>query len=480
MIAPARVAALECLLALSSGGSDLGTELERARGGLADPRDRALTTDIVSGVQRWQAALDHLIGVFAKRRLDRLDPEVIEVLRLSTYQLLHLTRVPASAVVDDAVNLVGRSGKKSARGFVNAVLRSLSRRRGALPLPPKPSHAADREAVLAYLATTLSHPRWLVERWLDRFGFEATEQWLTYNNTPPGLTIRANTIRTTVDDLRAQLADLDLSVERGRFGPDCLHLPRGDRGQLDALDRLRGLFIVQDEASQLVPLLAGPDPGRLVLDACASPGGKSTALAAAQLAVRPRVTEHGGGPVHPGILLVACDVRDRRVALLRRTLTSSGADHVRVVQADLLQPLPFAPVFECVVVDAPCSGLGTLRRDPDIKWRRQPSDLPVLARAQQTMLANAAAVVAPGGRLVYATCSSEPEENEDVAATFAARHDFVRLDARTVHSALDPVLFDTDNALHTSPPRHGLDAFFAVVYVRASESGLAEIGAEVR
>jgi 16S rRNA (cytosine967-C5)-methyltransferase len=465
MIAPARVAALECLLALSSGGSDLGTELERARGQLADPRDRALTTDIVSGVQRWRAALDHLINGFAERPIDRLDPEVLEVLRLSAYQLLRLTRVPASAVVDDAVNLVGRSGKKSARGFVNAVLRSLSRRRGALPLPAKPSNVADREAMLAYLATTLSHPRWLVERWLDRFGFDATEQWLTYNNTSPGLTIRANTLRTTVEALQTQLASQGIPAERGRFGPDCLHLPRGDRGQLAALDRLPGLFIVQDEASQLIPLLAGPDPGRRVLDACASPGGKSTALAAAQLAVRSRVHDDTHGvDRHP--CLVACDLRERRVNLLRRALESAGAEHVQVVQADLLQPLPFAPVFECVVVDAPCSGLGTLRRDPDIKWRRQPSDLPVLARAQQTMLANAAAVVAPAGRLVYATCSSEPDENEDVVAAFTERHGFVHVDARGAHSALDPMLFDADGALHTSPLRHGLDAFFGVVLRR--------------
>lgn len=475
MIAPARVAAFQCLRALSSGGGDLGTELELARAHLADPRDRALTTDIVSGVQRWRAALDHLIGIFAKRPIERLDPEVLEILRLSAYQLLHLTRVPAAAVVDDAVNLVARAGKQSARGFVNAVLRTLSRRRRALPLPQKPADPADREAVLAYLATTLSHPRWLVERWLDRIGFEATERWLAYNNTPPGLTIRANTIRTTVTTLQAQLADLGIQAERGRFGPDCLHLPRGDRAQLEALDRLHGLFVVQDEASQLVPLLAGPDPGRRVLDTCASPGGRTTALAAAQLVTGAGLPKRR----RAGDLLVACDVREHRVALLRRTLESAGADHVRVVRADLQRPLPFAPVFECVVVDAPCSGLGTLRRDPDIKWRRQPSDLLVLARAQQTMLANAAAVVAPEGRLVYATCSSEPEENEEVAATFAAQHAFARLDARAAHSALAPVLFDADGALRTSPPRHGLDAFFGIIFRRPSAPELASIGAEL-
>lgn len=464
MIAPARVAALECLLALTSGDVDLGSALERVRARLPDPRDRALTTDIVSGVLRWRAALDHLIGVCAERPLTRLDREVLEVLRLSAYQLLHLTRVPAAAVVDDAVNLAGRAGKKSARGFVNAVLRSLSRQRHALPLPSKPSNPDDRDAMLAYLTTTLSHPRWLVERWLDRVGVDATEQWLIYNNTPPVLTIRANTLRTSADALRVRLGELGVDAERGQFGPDCLHLARGDRAQLEALETLRGLFLVQDEASQLIPLLAGPDPGRHVLDTCASPGGKSAALAAAQQSARPRQPDR-----HDGGLLVACDVRERRVTLLRDTLESSGADRVRVVQADLLRPLPFAPVFACVVVDAPCSGLGTVRRDPDIKWRRQASDLPTLARAQHTMLENASAVVAPGGRLVYATCSSEPEENEEIAAAFMARHRFARLDARTAHPALDPRLVDTDGALRTSPVRDRLDAFFGVVFQRTAE-----------
>ncbi len=160
------------------------------------PRDRALATDIAAGVQRWRATLDHLITTLSHKPLDRLDPEIVEILRLSAYQLLHLTRVPAAAVVDDAVNMAGRAGKKSARGFVNAVLRSLSRSRRALPVPPRPADARDRDAALAYLSISLSHPRWLVERWLDRFGFDDTERWLQFNNLPAPLTLRANRAAT--------------------------------------------------------------------------------------------------------------------------------------------------------------------------------------------------------------------------------------------------------------------------------------------
>lgn len=459
MIAPARLAAFNSLLAISSGSTDLASALEQARTRLSDARDRALATDIVTGVQRWRGTLDHLIAAFAKRRIDRLDAEVVEILRLSAYQLLHLTRVPAAAVVDDAVNLVGKAGKKSARGFVNAVLRSLSRARAELPLPPRPADVeADRDAAIDYLSIALSHPRWLVERWLTRYGFAATEQWLQFNNATPPLAIRANRIRTTRDAVERELERVGITAVRGRYAPDSLLIERGDRGQADDLEALQEDFVVQDEASQLVTLLAGPHPGHRLLDTCASPGGKTSALAALL------------GPTPDGHdRIVACDVRGRRVQLLQRTLMRTGAQHVDLVQADLMQPLPFRPVFDCVFVDAPCSGLGTLRRDPDIKWRRQADDLPALAAAQQTMLSHAAAMVVPGGRLIYATCSSEPEENDAVAQAFAATSGFERADARGVHPDLPDAVIDATGALRTTPPEHGLEAFFGVLFRRPAD-----------
>ena len=464
MIAPARVAALQALLAVAAGGQDLASALEQSRTRLSDPRDRALATDIVTGVERWRATLDHLITTFARRRLDRLDAEVVAVLRLSAYQLLHLTRVPAAAVVDDAVNLAGKAGKKSARGFVNAVLRAIARSRHQLPLPPRPVNPeADREATLAYLSVTLSHPRWLVARWLTRYGFAATEQWLQFNNAAPPLSLRVNRLRTTRDHLEQELREIGVDATRGRYAPHCLIIqrgdrlqrgdraPRADRDQADDLETLNASFVVQDESSQLVTLLAGAHPGHRVLDTCASPGGKTTALAA-DLSASDRI--------------VACDVRDRRVQLLRRTLSLAGAQRVHVVQADLLSPLPFTPVFDCVFVDAPCSGLGTLRRDPDIKWRRDEAHLAALAAAQRTMLTNAAALVVPGGRLIYATCSSEPEENDAVAEAFAQSSAFERVDARTVHPQLPAAVVDATGALRTTPSEHGLEAFFGVVFRR--------------
>jgi len=455
MIAPARVAAYEILTAVSKG-RDLPAAIASARRGLRDDRDRALAAEIATGVQRWRSALDHAIAACADRPIDRLDPQIREILRLSAYQLLHLTRVPASAVVDDAVNLARRAGKRSAAGFVNAVLRKLSRRRSALPLPPRPADPTDRDAVLAYFSIALSHPRWLAARWYERLGFDAAETWLRFNNQPAPITLRANRIRTTPEALADRLASTGIRVRRGEFAPDALVVEEGNPLRLAAGGRGGGsddgAFVVQDEASQLVALLASPRPGMRLLDACAAPGGKTSAMAAAM--------DRQG-------MLVACDVRRRRIELLRKTTVSTGADNVRIVQADLSRPPPFLTPFDTVVVDAPCSGLGTLRRDPDIRWRRQESDLTAFAAAELIMLQRAADAVAPGGRLVYATCSSEPEENEGVVAAFlASTPGFTGLHARAAAPQLPEAVIDERGHLRTEPHTHGLEAFFGAVFER--------------
>jgi 16S rRNA (cytosine967-C5)-methyltransferase len=452
MIAPARVAAYEILCAISAGKADLPSAIASARAGLHDDRDRALAAEIASGVQRWRAALDHLIVEFSTRAIERLDPEIVEILRLSAYQLLHLTRVPAAAVVDDAVDLTKRAGKRSASGFVNAVLRTISRRRASLPLPPRPSDPADRDAALDYFSVTLSHPRWLADRWYQRLGLDAAEAWMRFNNTPGSVTLRANRLQLTRDALIDRLAADEIHVHPTAYAPDGVVVDEGH--PLRGRGQAQGWFVVQDEASQLVTLLAGDRPLPRVLDTCASPGGKTTAIAALM---------EGRG------LLIACDVRDRRVDLLRRTVAASGAGNVRIVQADLLEPLPFASTFDCVLVDAPCSGLGTLRRDPDIRWRRRERDLPPLAAAELTMLRHAAEHVAPGGRLVYATCSSEPEENEGVADAFLAdTPNFAALHAGQATARLAEALIDRRGHLRTQPHLHGLEAFFGAVFERRS------------
>ncbi|HEV8319010.1 MAG TPA: transcription antitermination factor NusB [Vicinamibacterales bacterium] len=493
MTAPARTAAYHALRAVSTGRFDLPTALAHSRRSLDDERDRALAAAIVVGTLRWQRTLDHLITHFARRPVARMDEEVLTILRSSMYQLLHLDRVPAAAVVDDAVDLTRAARKPSAAGFVNAILRSLLRQRHRLPLPARPDtkerrqavpvdaerhqavpedaerhqavpedaerrqavpeDAADYQARLAYLGITHSHPDWLVDRWLTRYGFEAAEAWTRFNNDTPGLTIRVNTLRASVEDAMRVLATEGIVTERTRYAPSGLVVTEGNplRRSPD------GLVFVQDEASQLVPLLVDPQPGERILDLCASPGGKTTAMAAA-------MRDEG--------LIVACDVRPRRVELLRRTVEMSGARRVRLLQVDSRGPLPMGPLFDRVLVDAPCSGLGTIRRDPDIRWRRRAEELAAFADDQVRLLDRAAAVLGPGGRLVYATCSSEPEENEEVVDRFlASRPDVELIDLRAEPlPAMLHQLVDDRGMFRTLPFRHGLEAFFGAVLRRIART----------
>lgn len=449
MTAPPRTAALNALRAVDERRDDLPAALARSRTRLTDPRDRALTTEIVTGTLRWQRLLDHLIAAVAARPLSRIDPAVLLVLRLSVYQLLHLDRVPASAVVDDAVDLTRTVRRPHATGFVNAILRTILRGRGRLPIPPRPESPDDRDAALAYLGIACSHPEWLVARWLDRHGFDATEAWVRFDNTAPPVCLWANRLQGSREALAATLRERAVATEPTVWAPDGLLVRSG----LPFGAAAEGAFLAQDEASQLVGLIMEVRPGDRVLDLCAAPGGKATAMAA-------NMCNSG--------LLVASDVRPRRLALLRQTLTRAGVTCARTVRVAVDGPLPFAAArFDRVLVDAPCSGLGTIRRDPDIRWRRTETELPALAAAQRALVTRAADAVALGGRLVYATCSSEPEENEQVLHAFLAdRPTFAPLDLRdTLPPALEP-LVDEDGALRTLPFAHGLEAFFAAALVR--------------
>ncbi len=401
---PPRLAALRVLLAVDHGRTTLAAEVDRARRGVPDERDRALLVELTAGTLRWRAALDALLAQCSRRPLDQLTPAIRGILRLAAYQLERLDRIPAHAVLNESVELARAVGEARAAGFVNAVLRTLLRTRARLSLPARAAPGSGRSDQLAYLATTLSHPEWLVARWLERHGFDATERWCRFNNAPPEVTVRALDA-SGAGELMARLQAAGLASEAAAFVREAVTLGPGVLGRVPA--GLAGEILVQDEASQIVAHAAGAVPGERVLDLCAAPGAKTIVIAADM--------EFRGA-------LVAADFRPSRVRLLRRMLRRASAA-TPVIALDATRPLPFGPVFDRVVVDAPCSGLGVVRRDPDLKWSRQPDDLAGFAAVQQRMLTQAAEAVAPGGRLIYATCSSEPEENENVIRAFAARDD---------------------------------------------------------
>lgn len=441
MISPARRAAYDVTRAVETGRLDLAAALADIRDALGDARDRALATDIAVGTQRWRGQLDFLLAQASGRPLARLDAEVLDILRVSAYQLRYLTRVPASAVVNDAVELVRVARKRSAAGLVNAVLRKLAAAGPALPsLPDVPEDSqAWRAQAVAYLSVTMSHPAWLVERWLDRYGWDATAAWVAFDNVSAPVTLwPAPGTATPAWPPHAPTT----WVPGGAVLQD---------GQ-SALALLRaGQAFAQDEASAAVGAVAAAVAHPPVLDACAAPGGKSLVLAA----TLPRDAH-----------LVAADVRARRVTTLKQMLQRLAGRPVPVLRLDA-RALPFAGTFGTVLVDAPCSGLGTLRRDPDLRWRRAPEHLADFVTLQRAMLREAMTAVRPGGRVVYATCSSEPEENEDLVVDVVRESDWTLIDLR--QSPLPgrlPEAIAPQGWLRTLPHRHGLEAFFAAVLER--------------
>lgn len=434
-----RVLAARVLLAIDRGRTTLSTEVDRARRGLTDERDRGLLLELTSGVCRWRAELDACLATCCTRPLGEVDSAILATLRIALYQLRHLDRIPAHAVVHESVEAARELGSPQAAGFVNGILRTYQRTRDTLALPPRPEAEATRRQQLAYLSVTLSHPKWLVARWLDRYGFDATERWCQFNNATPDVTVRA---RRADADALTLLRDAGVTAARGTFAAEVARLAPGVLGSLDPA--LRRDLVVQDEGSIAVAHAVGATPDERVLDLCASPGGKTVIL---------------WGDMRQRGCLVACDARPHRVQVLRDTLHEAGQP-LRIVMLDATGPLPFGEAFDRVFVDAPCSGTGTLRRDPDSKWTVTLEALPALVDTERRILAQAASAVAPGGVLIYATCSSEPDENDGVADAFlASTLDFVE-------APFHGPLVDPRGRLRTLPPRDALDAFFAVQLVR--------------
>jgi 16S rRNA (cytosine967-C5)-methyltransferase len=422
--APARRAAVDALRLIDQGPLDLGEAIARVRHGLHDERDRALLLEIVAGTLRMRAALDFQLAQRTNRPLPKLDVAVLDILRAAAFQLLHLSRLPSSAVINDSVELTRRAGKSSAAGMVNAVLRKLSRERDTLTWPDD-------------IAIVHSHPRWLVDRWRERYGPESTASWLQFNNRPASLCLAVNRHLTTREAVAGELAAAGVITEPTRRAQYGLVVLEGHPLTQPAFSE--GRVIVQDEASQLIAELVDFAPAK-ALDLCAAPGGKTLHLSAS---------------AGPKGMVIATDVRPRRIRVLRRTVDRCRLVNTRVVQVAAAGPLPFREAtFEAILIDAPCSGLGTVRRDPDIKWKRRPDDLPVFAAAQRQLLERAAPLLRPDGSLVYSTCSSEPEENEQVVEAFLSGHPGFRL----------------ERTHQTLPFRDGLEAFFGAVLRRVVPS----------
>ena len=430
---PARAEALRLLDAVEAGGR-LAPLLESLESRF-DGRDRRFVRQLTAGVLQWRGRLDWILTAFSKRPLDSLSPGVRQILRLGAYQLLWLDRVPASAAVHTAVDLARGRGRGAAAGFVNAVLRRVSAEGARVAYP---SRTDDPEG---YLSVYHSHPRWLVRRWLARWGPDRTEALLRANNEQPPLFVRPNPRHGSAARLVESLPEsLDAVVVDARTQACELRKPDGF---FDSEAFLGGRWFVQDLNAGLAVELLGPRPGDRVLDACAAPGGKAVQLSLA------------AGPER----VAAADLSRARLRRLRRNAGRLGLE-IRAVVADACAGPHPAGVFDGVLVDAPCSGTGILGRRPEARWRKSESDLARQSRRQTAILESAFRALRPGGRLVYSTCSLEEEENDAVVDGLLARRADARLEPA---SRRFPGVAWAARTIQTLPGREPGDGAFAAL-----------------
>jgi 16S rRNA (cytosine967-C5)-methyltransferase len=433
--APSRVAAFKVLLRVERESS---YAVELLHSGMLDdlePADRNLTTELVMGVLRWRSVLDQYIAHFSFSPLPKLDLEVLTALRMGAYQVKFL-RVAPHAAVNETVELVKQARKLSAAGLANAVMRKLlalqnSGKQLALPRPPE----------------IFAHPEWLTDRWSNQFGADTVARICKYDQHAPETSLR---LASSAEE--EELREAGIEVAPGTLMRSARQLVKGDLTQLAAYRE--GRIAIQDEGSQLVAALVGN--GRRILDCCAAPGGKTGALASR----------------FPGAEIVAAELHPHRARLLRERAPQTN---VQVITADAVQ-LPFADVFDRVLADVPCSGTGTLARNPEIKWKLHAEDLTDLQQRQMLILKAAMKHVAPGGRVIYSTCSLEPEENEAVVRNALAqsssfkiipiRGELDRLSESGELTWKDIDQLVQEDFLRTIPGVQPCDGFFAAVLER--------------
>jgi len=403
--------------------------------------DKAFAREIVYGVLRWRGRLDWIIAAYSRIKPSRLERAILAILRMGAYQILFMDRVPASAAVDESVKLAKGLQKKEATAFVNGILRGIAEGRKEITYPDLQTNPIE------YIAAFHSHPAWLVRRWVEQFGREETIALCSANNQFPPLTVRVNTLKGTRAEVIERLHNEQIEASPTPFSPVGLCIK--DPPALATWGLLQqGWLQVQDEAAQLVSLVLAPKPGERILDLCAAPGGKTT---------------HMGQLMQNQGEIVAVDVSPAKLQRVQENCRRLGISMVKAMALDATRPLPFpSGSFDGCLVDAPCTGLGTLRRHPEGKWRIKEQDILRLQEMQNQILRQAAPLVRQGGVLVYSTCTLTQEENEGMIEAFLSEHKEFSLENA---SGLLPRgcegLVDEKGCLRTLPHRHGTDGFFA-------------------
>ncbi len=408
-------------------------------------RDRAFTMHLVQGVLRFKLRLDWIIGHVSRIPTNRIEPHVLNILRMALYQILFMDRVPDSAAVNEAVKQVKGRSRKTA-GFVNGILRQACRLKNNIPFPD------PEKDMVRYLSVFYSYPVWLVRKWIRELGPDVTEAMLEASNHIPSLTIRTNCLRTDrkalLEHLRAERIDCTPSL----YAPEGIKIS-GMAGHITDINAFKqGLLQVQGEAAQLVSRLLLPEKDERVLDVCAGLGGKTTHAA--------ELMENRGH-------IVSVDINRGKLVALSASARRLGTERcISPVVANALGRLPFSDCsFHKILVDAPCSGLGVISKHPDSKWTKSEKDIRRLSELQLSILNRSAALLSKGGKLLYATCTISKEENEDVVRAFLSKNKNMKLSDPDVPKYLKDFICP-DGFFRTFPYLHGMDGFFAAMFSR--------------
>jgi len=359
--------------------------------------DRAFITELVYGSLKWKLTIDYIIKRFSSVRIKKLSPWILNILRLGVYQLIYMDKIPQSAACNESVKLAKRYGHSASSRYVNAVLRNIARSRDKIDYPNK-----NKDYSL-YLSVKYSHPEWMVKSWLNLFGESFTEELVKSNNEQAPLTIRVNTLKTNKEELRCELNKEGFSTKNTKYIENALIID--NPSSIIKMETFKnGLFQVQDESSMLVAKVLDPKPGEFVIDVCSAPGGKAT---------------HIGQLMQNRGQIIARDIHDHKIKLIKDAALRLGIDIIRAEVFDASrEDLKLAQKADCVLVDAPCTGFGIIRRKPDIKWTRNAEDLDEIIKIQEKILKASSSYVKPGGVLVYSTCTIEPKENEEMVKSF--------------------------------------------------------------
>lgn len=439
-----RQLALKVLVDINKKDAYSNIELNKIGKGL-DPRDENLIRELVYGVIENRLYLDHVITKASKIRLKKLHPHILDIVRMGLYQIIFMDRIPDSAAVNESVKLAKKYGHRGSVGYVNGILRAIIRDKDRF------THI-DKEDMVSYISIKYSHPEWMVKRWIGEFGLDFTESLCKANNERPLLNIRVNSLKISRQDLKARLEEKGITLKEGQYARDCLIIQEAQN--ITGLQEFKeGLFTIQDESSMLVGQIMDPREGSTLLDVCSAPGGKATHMA--------QIMGNKG-------LVISRDIYQHKLSLIRENSKRLGIDILKVENHDALErDEELVGKVDYLLIDAPCSGLGLIRRKPEIKWQRREEDIAALSRLQYDIISNVKDYIRLGGNLVYSTCTIEKDENINLIKRFLEENPnfkLVSLENSLDHK--DKLANLKDGYLELYPHIHGTDGFFIAKMIK--------------